>query len=62
MIAMPNSHLVLHEETLKQHKQTLTNKISIEDLIKIINLGVKKLPCRKEWVKTANSGPIRLTQ
>ena len=36
MIAMPNSHLVLHKETLKQHFE---NKTSIKHLIKIINLG-----------------------
>ena len=35
--AMPNSHLVLHKETLKQH---LENKTSIKHLIKIINLEV----------------------
>ena len=50
MIAMPNSHLVLHKETLKQIETTLKNKTSIKHLIEIINLGAKKLPCRKEWV------------
>ena len=34
MIAMSNSHLFLHKETLKQ---PLKNKISIKHLIKIIN-------------------------
>ena len=41
MIAMPNSHLVLHKETLKQHFE---NKISIKHFIKIINLGAKNCP------------------
>ena len=38
MIAMPNSHFVLHKETLKN---TLKNKMSIRHLIKIINWGLK---------------------
>ena len=54
MIAMPNSHLVLRNETLKQHFE---NKISIKHLIKIFNLG-QKLPCRKEWVKQHPTGPF----
>ena len=41
MIAMPNSHLVLHKETLKQHCK---NKMSIKHLIKIINLGAINCP------------------
>ena len=41
MIAMPNSHLVLHKETLKQHFE---NKISIKHLIKIINMGAINCP------------------
>ena len=41
MIAMPNSHLVLHIETSKQHFE---NKISIKHLIKIIHLGAKNCP------------------
>ena len=48
MIAMPNSYLVLHKKNIKT---TLKNKISINHCIKIINLGGKKLPCRKEWAK-----------
>ena len=39
MIAMPNSHLVLHKETLKQHFEK-----SIKHLIKIINLVAKSCP------------------
>ena len=41
MIPMPNSHLVLHKETLKQQFE---NKISIKHLIKIINLVAKNCP------------------
>ena len=41
MISMPNSHLVLHKETLKQHFE---NKTSIRHLIKIINLLAKNCP------------------
>ena len=41
MIAMPNSHLILHKETLNN---TLKNKISIKHLSKIINLGPKNCP------------------
>ena len=45
MIARPNSHLVLHKETSKQHFE---NKISIKHLIKIF--GGHKLHCRKERI------------
>ena len=38
MIAMSNSHIVLHKETLKQHFE---EKISIKHLIKIIIWGQK---------------------
>ena len=38
MIAMPNSHLVLHKETLKQHFE---EQKSTKLLIKIINLVPK---------------------
>ena len=40
MIAMLNSHLVLHKETLKQHFE----KKSMKHLIKIIYLGTKNAP------------------
>ena len=50
MIAMPNSHLVLHKETLKQHFE---NTKSIKQLIKIINLGAINGPVGRNgliWV------------
>ena len=53
-IAMPNTHLVLHIETLSN---TLKNKTSIKHLIKIINLGAINCPVGRnglrwrEWVK-----------
>ena len=51
MNAMPNSHLVLHKETLKQH---FADNASIKHLIEIINLGPLSA-CRKEWVNLARS-------
>ena len=42
MIAMPNWHLVLHKETLKQHFEKQIT--SIKHLIKIINLGAINCP------------------
>ena len=50
MIAMPNSHLILHKETLKQHKDI--NKISIKHLIRIINLGAKNRPVGRSGLRT----------
>ena len=41
MTAIPNSHLVLHKETLKQR---FKNKTSVKHLIKIINLGAINCP------------------
>ena len=41
MTAMPNSHLFLHKETLKQYFE---KKISIKHLIKINNLGAINCP------------------
>ena len=51
MIAMPNSHLVVHKETLKQH---LKNKISIKHLNKIMNLGDKNCPVGRNGLKKVN--------
>ena len=43
MIAMPNSHLVLHKETLKQHFE----KTSIKHLMKIIHLWAINCPIER---------------
>ena len=51
MIALPNSHLVLHKETLKQ---LLKNKKSTKHFILKIKLG----PCKTEWVKNQLQGCI----
>ena len=52
MIAMPNSHLALHKEALKQHFE---KKASIEHSIQIINLGAINCPLgRKGLIPKAN--------
>ena len=48
MIAMPNSQLALHKETLK-------NKISIKQIIKIINLGAINCPVGRNGLNTAGT-------
>ena len=45
---MPNSHLVLHKETLNN---TLKNKISFKHLIKVTNLGAKNCPVGRNGLK-----------
>ena len=47
MIAMPNSHLVLHKETLND------TKISIKHLSKLINFGAKNCPIGRNGLKCA---------
>ena len=48
MIAMPNSYLVLHKETLKQQSK---NKTSIKHLIKIIKFKAKNCPVARNGFK-----------
>ena len=53
MIAMPNSHLVLHKEILKQHFE---NKTSINHLIKIIKLGTINCPVGRNGILILMNG------
>ena len=56
MIDMPNSHLVLHKEALKQKQKKIKiknkkNKMSIKHLIEIINLGAKNCPVGRSGLR-----------
>ena len=54
MIAMPNSHLVLHKETLNQHFEK--QNINIKHLIKTINLGTINCPVGRNGLNGCATG------